>query len=104
MAPVHADLPMVLAAGPFPMGPSWGIVARNPRHLHPRGPGRRSAMARPKVKDEKAPADAVPRRDKESEAEAQLRAYHALGRKVLARIKEGPLDAATLRALDEETG
>ena len=61
-------------------------------------------MARPKGKDEKAPADAVPRRDKESEAEAQLRAYHALGRKVLARIKEGKLDAATLRALDEETG
>ena len=61
-------------------------------------------MARPKVKDEKAPADAVPRRDKESEAEAQLRAYHALGRKVLARIKDGPLDAATLRELHEETG
>ena len=61
-------------------------------------------MGRPKVKGKKAPADAVPRRDKEAEAEAQLRAYHALGRKVLARIKEGPLDAATLRALDEETG
>ncbi len=61
-------------------------------------------MARSKGKDEKAPAEAGPRRDKESEAEAQLRAYHALGRKVLARIKDGPLDAATLRELDEETG
>ena len=29
-------------------------------------------MARPKVKHKKAPAGAVPRRDKESEAEAQL--------------------------------
>ena len=61
-------------------------------------------MAKSKVKDEKAPAGVVPRRDKESEAEAQLRAYHALGRKVLARIKDGPLDAATLRELHEETG
>ena len=61
-------------------------------------------MARPKVKDEKASADAVLRRDKVSEAEAQLRAYHALGREVLARIKGGKLDAATLGRLDEETG
>ena len=61
-------------------------------------------MARSKVKVEKAPAEAGPRRDKESEAEAQLRAYHALGRKVLARIKDGPLDVATLRELHEETG
>ena len=61
-------------------------------------------MGRPKVKGKKAPADAVPRRDKESSAEARLRAYHALGRKVLARIKDGPLDAATLRELHEETG
>ncbi len=61
-------------------------------------------MARPKVKDEKTPTLGGPRRDKESEAEAQLRAYHALGRKVLARIKDGPLDVATLRELDEETG
>ncbi len=61
-------------------------------------------MARPKVKDEKASADAVLMRDKVSEAEAQLRAYHALGRKVLARIKDGPLDAVSLRELDEETG
>jgi len=61
-------------------------------------------MARPKVKDKKAPPDAVPRRDKEVEAEAQLRAYHALGREVLARIEGGKLDAATLRRLDEETG
>ena len=61
-------------------------------------------MARSKIKDEKAPTEVRPRRDKESEAEAQLRAYHALGRKVLARIKDGPLDAATLRALHEETG
>ena len=35
------------------------------------------------------PRGAVPRRDKASEAEAQLRAYHALGRKVLDRIKDG---------------
>ena len=61
-------------------------------------------MARPKGKDEMTPAEAGPRRDKESEAEAQLRAYHALGRKVLARIKDGPLDAVSLRELDEETG
>ena len=61
-------------------------------------------MARSKGKDEKAPAEAGPRRDKESEAEAQLRAYHALGREVLARIEGGKLDAATLRRLDEETG
>ncbi len=61
-------------------------------------------MAKSKIKDEKAPAEVGPRRDKESEAEAQLRAYHALGREVLARIKDGPLDAATLRALHEETG
>ena len=61
-------------------------------------------MARSKGKHNKAPAEVGPRRDKESEAEAQLRAYHALGRKVLARIEGGKLDAATLRALDEETG
>ena len=50
-------------------------------------------MARPKGKDKKASADAVPRRDKESEVEAQLRDYHVLGRKVLARIKEGQLES-----------
>ena len=61
-------------------------------------------MARPKGKDGKSSAAVVPRRDKEAEAEAQLRAYHALGRKVLARIEDGELDAATLRALHEETG
>ena len=61
-------------------------------------------MAKSTVKDEKASAEVGPRRDKESEAEAQLRAYHALGRKVLARIKDGKLDVTTLRALHEETG
>ena len=55
-------------------------------------------MARPKAKDEKAPADGGPRRDKDSEAEAQLRAYHALGRKVRDRVKDGRLDADTLRS------
>lgn len=59
-------------------------------------------MARPKAKDQKSPIEGGPRRDKE--AEAQLRSYHALGRKELARIEDGMLDAATLRELHQETG
>ena len=54
-------------------------------------------MARPKAKGEKAPAAGGLRQDKGSEAEAQLRAYHALGVMVRDRVKEGRLDAETLR-------
>jgi hypothetical protein len=61
-------------------------------------------MAKSKAKDEKAATEGKPRRDKVAEAEAQLRAYHALGRKVLDRLNGGPLDAETLQRLDEETG
>jgi len=61
-------------------------------------------MEKPKAKDEKRPTESGSRRDKASEAEAQLRAYHDLGLKVIARIKEGRLDAATLQKLSEETG
>src|SRR3954447_21698657 len=61
-------------------------------------------MARPKARDEKSPTEGGPRRDRASEAEARLRAYHALGIMVRDRVKEGRLDADTLRKLDEETG
>ena len=61
-------------------------------------------MAKPKAKDEKASTEGGPRRDKASEAEAQLRAYHALGLMVRDRVKEGRLDADTLQKLSEETG
>ena len=61
-------------------------------------------MARPKATDEKAATEGKPRRDKVSEAEAQLRAYHALGIMVRDRVKEGRLDAETIRKLIEETG
>ena len=61
-------------------------------------------MAKPKIKDEKAPAEGRPRRDKAAEAEAQLRAYHALGIMIGARVKEGRLDAETVRKLGEESG
>src|SRR3954447_11450434 len=61
-------------------------------------------MARPKARDEKSATEGLPRQDKVSEAEAQLRAYHALGLKVLDRIKDGRLDASTLRELIAETG
>src|SRR4051794_36246836 len=61
-------------------------------------------MAKPKVKEEKAPAEVGHRRDKVSEAEAQLRAYHALGVMVRDRVKEGRLDAEMIRKLIEETG
>jgi hypothetical protein len=39
-----------------------------------------------------------------TEAEVQLRAYHALGRKVLERLQGSQLDAVTLQRLDKETG
>src|SRR4051812_44059558 len=61
-------------------------------------------MARPKAKDEKVFTEAKPRPDKATEAEAQLRAYHALGLLVRARVGEGRLDAATIQKLHEETG
>src|SRR5436305_1431218 len=61
-------------------------------------------MAKPKARDETAAGEGGPRRDKASEAEARLRAYHALGWKVRGRIKGGQLDAATVRELGEETG
>src|SRR4051812_6181151 len=61
-------------------------------------------MAKPKAKDEEVPTVSGPRQDKVSEAEAQLRAYPALGRMVIDRVKGGRLDAATLQKLDEETG
>jgi len=61
-------------------------------------------MAKPKAKDEKAATQGKPRRDKVAEAEAQLRAYHALGIMVRDRLKEARLDAESLRKLCEETG
>jgi len=61
-------------------------------------------MARPKAKEEKAPTAGELRRDKVSEAEARLRAYHALGIMVRDRVKEGRLDADTVLKLSEETG
>src|SRR4051794_32602637 len=61
-------------------------------------------MAKPKAKDERAATEGKPRRDKASEAEAQLRAYHALGIMVRDRVKEGRLDADAVGKLGEETG
>src|SRR4051794_35725569 len=61
-------------------------------------------MSKPKSKDEKPTSGGVPRRDKASEAEARLRAYHALGITVRDRVKEGRLDADTILKLSEETG
>src|SRR3954452_2913048 len=61
-------------------------------------------MARPKARDEKSPTEGGPRRDKASEAEAKLRAYHALGIMVRDRVKGGRLDADTVGKLGEETG
>src|SRR3954451_15275467 len=61
-------------------------------------------MAKINVREGTKGKENQPRRDKVSEAEAQLRAYQALGRKVLDRLRGGPLDSATLRKLDEETG
>ena len=61
-------------------------------------------MASPNGKGEKAPRGGAPRRDKASLAEAQLRAYHDLGVKVNARVKEGRLDTVTLQKLTGETG
>ena len=60
-------------------------------------------MTRPKAKDAKAVTQGKPRRDKASEAEAQLRADHALGIVVRDRVKEGRLDAETVRRLGEES-
>src|SRR3954447_5150923 len=60
-------------------------------------------MAKLKAREGTKATENKPRRDKVAEAEAQLRAYHALGRKVLERLRGGPLDAATLQELDEET-
>jgi len=62
------------------------------------------AMAKQKAKDEKVTTEGKPRWDKASEAEAQLRAYHALGIVVRDRVKEGRLDADTVSKLGEETG
>ena len=61
-------------------------------------------MAKPKSRDEKAPTEGKPKRDKASEAEAQLRAYHALGTMVRDRVKQGRLDADTILELGDETG
>jgi hypothetical protein len=61
-------------------------------------------MAKLEAKEGTTATGDTPRRDKASEAEAQLRAYHALGRKVLDRLQGRPLDAATLLELDAQTG
>lgn len=61
-------------------------------------------MARPKAKVEKASTRGGLRRNKASEAEAQLRAYHALGVLVRDRVAVGRLDAETVRRLGAETG
>lgn len=61
-------------------------------------------MAKLKAKEGTTASKGGPRRDKASEAEAQLRAYHTLGVKVGARFKEGRLDADTLQKLTGETG
>ena len=55
-----------------------------------------------KTRNETA-AGAAPR-DKASREETRLRAYHALGMKVLALLKGARLDADTLQKLHEETG
>lgn len=57
-----------------------------------------------KTKNETAAAGVGPVRDKASREEARLRAYHALGEKVLALLKGARLDADTLQKLHEETG
>ena len=62
------------------------------------------AMAKPTTRNGNSSTGRHPRRDKVSEAEAQLRAYHALGILVRDRVKEGRLDAETIRKLTEETG
>src|SRR4051794_24322241 len=61
-------------------------------------------MPKPKAEVEKAPTESGPGWDRASQAEAQLRAYHALGIIVRDRVKEGRLDADTLRRLSIETG
>ena len=61
-------------------------------------------MAKPKSKIERPPTEVKPKRDKVAEAEAQLRAYHALGILVRDRAKVGRLDADTLLKLTGETG
>ena len=50
------------------------------------------AMAKHRAKEGTPATEAIPRRDKASEAEAQLRAYHALGRMVIDRVRDGRLD------------
>ncbi len=61
-------------------------------------------MAKIKAEGTKVETAGRARRDKVAEAEAQLRAYHALGVMVRDRLKEARLDAATVRKLCDETG
>ena len=57
-----------------------------------------------KTRNETSAAGGGPARDKVSMEEARLRAYHALGEKVVALLKGAKLDADTLQKLHEETG
>src|SRR4051794_23164165 len=62
-------------------------------------------MAKSRSKDGKTATEGRPRPDKAVQAEARLRAYHALGQKVLERIAPtGQLDRDTLDQLIAETG
>jgi len=61
-------------------------------------------MAKPQAKGLRAAKRRDPARDKASEAVAQLRAYHALGKKGLALAKGTKLDADTRQMLHEATG
>jgi hypothetical protein len=62
-------------------------------------------MARPQAKDGKAATDGNPRPDKAAQVEAQIRAFHALGQAVIARVGgTGDIDATTLADLMKKTG
>jgi hypothetical protein len=61
-------------------------------------------MAKPKAQGVTAATGRKPRRDKATEAEAELHAYHVLGLKVISRVKDGRLDAQTAQELIAETG
>lgn len=61
-------------------------------------------MAKSKARQEEVVTESKPRRDRAAEAEAQLRGYHALGRKALALVKDGRTDPEGRRKLGEQSG
>jgi hypothetical protein len=61
-------------------------------------------MAKPQAKGLKAAKRRDPARDKASEEEARLRAYHALGKKVLALAEDAKPGEDPVKKLHKETG